>query len=296
MLTVLRWLARQPLWLLHAFGAFAGWVAYALSPSYRQCFKANTALADLPRGACRQAIAEAGRGLLELPYLWLRPPGQHLSPPVRWEGAALIEGAHADGRGIVFLTPHLGSFEVTAQAYAERFGSARGPITVLYRPARKPWLRPLVDTARERPGLATAPATLAGVRQMLRALRRGEAVGLLPDQVPPEGLGVWVPFFGQPAYTMTLAARLVQQTGATPLLAWGERLPRGAGFVIHVSALPEPLPFDDPAQADPQGACAAAVNRAMEGLIRQCPQQYLWGYHRYKGPRKLGDPGAERAD
>ncbi len=144
-----------------------------------------------------------------------------------WAGATLIDDAHARGRGIVFLTPHLGSFEVTAQAYAERYAAEHGPITVLYRPARKPWLRDLVDTARGRPGLAAAPATLAGVRQMIRALRRGEAVGLLPDQVPPEGLGVWAPFFGKPAYTMTLAARLVQQTGATLLLAWGERLPAG---------------------------------------------------------------------
>ena len=115
---------------------------------------------------------------------------------------------------------------------------------------------------------------------MLRALRRGEAVGLLPDQVPPDGLGVWAPFFGRPAYTMTLAARLVQQTHAVPLIAWGERLPGGDGYVVHVSAFDEPLPADAAAQAE----SAAAVNRAMERLIRQRPQQYLWGYHRYKSP------------
>ena len=166
-------------------GAAVGWLTYGLSPTYRRRFVANAALAGVPRRDSRRAIGEAGRLLLELPYLWLRPPQARLSPPVGWEGAALIDDAHARGRGIVFLTPHLGSFEVTAQAYAERYAAAHGPITVLYRPARKPWLRQLVDTARGRPGLATAPATLAGVRQMIRALRRGEAVGLLPDQVPP---------------------------------------------------------------------------------------------------------------
>jgi KDO2-lipid IV(A) lauroyltransferase len=122
---------------------------------------------------------------------------------------------------------------------------------------------------------------------MIRALRRGEAVGLLPDQVPPEGLGVWAPFFGRPAYTMTLAARLVQQTGAVPLVAWGERLPRGQGYVVHVSAFAEPLPQDPAAQAE----SAAAVNRAMEQLIRASPAQYLWGYHRYKSPAPRA-PGA----
>ena len=148
-------------------------------------------------------------------------------------------------------------------------------------------LRTLMDSSRARPGVTTAPATLAGVRQMIRALRRGEMVGLLPDQVPPEGMGVWVPFFGRPAYTMTLAARLVQQTGAQPLLIWGERLPRGAGYVVRVSELGEALPANDPGQAE----SAAVINRAMERVIRQCPQQYLWGYNRYKTPR-APDPTA----
>lgn len=116
---------------------------------------------------------------------------------------------------------------------------------------------------------------------MMRALKRGEVIGLLPDQVPPEGLGVWAPFFGKPAYTMTLASRLVQQTGAALLLVWGERLPRGAGYLVRVSELAEPLPHDPV-------AAAAAINRAMEHLILQCPQQYLWGYHRYKQPRSGG--------
>ncbi len=284
MQVIVSWLSRRPLWLLHAIGAALGWLTYALSPTYRRRVRENAELAGIPASARRGAVAEAGRALLELPYLWLRAPEVPMSPPAQWEGAALIDAAHADGRGIVFLTPHMGSFEVTAQAYAERYAATHGPITVLYRPARKAWLRELVDTSRARPGLATAPATLAGVRQMIRALRRGEAVGLLPDQVPPEGLGVWAPFFGQNAYTMTLAARLILQTGAMPLLAWGERLAHGRGYVVHLSALIEPLPDGDAL------AAASAVNRAMEALILRAPQQYLWGYNRYKGPRQELDP------
>ena len=200
---------------------------------------------------------------------------------------ALIEAAHAAGKGILFLTPHLGCFEATAQAYASRYGQAHGPITVLYRPARKPWLRELVDQARARPGLATAQTTLSGVRQMLKALRQGEAVGLLPDQVPPAGLGVDAPFFGREAWTMTLSSRLALQTGATVLLAWGERRSFGRGFVIHLRALLAPL-ADDPLQA------AAQVNAEMQRLIRECPQQYLWGYARYKRPTR-GTPAAGTA-
>ena len=149
---------------------------------------------------------------------------------------------------------------------------------MLYRPARQAALAPVIETARRREGLETAPTTLAGVRQMIKALRAGRAVGLLPDQVPPDGMGQWVPFFGQPAYTMTLAARLVLQTGATPMLVWGERLPRGQGFRLRFEPLSEPLSAD-------LDTAVAQINREMERLIRQCPQQYLWGYGRYKTPR-----------
>jgi len=282
MVGLFRCLSVWPLWLLHALGAALGWLSYLASPRYRQRFDANAALAGVPRAQARQAVAHAGRMLLELPHLWMRAPQAGAARQVQWHGAELLEAAYAQGRGVLLLTPHMGCFEVTAQAIAWRYGATHGPITVLYRPARKPWLRPLVDHARSRPGLTTAPATLAGVRLMVRALRRGEAIGLLPDQVPPAGMGVWAPFFGQSAYTMTLATRLVQQTGAALLLIWGERLPRGGGFAVHV------LPFDGvlPADAQRQAESAAAMNRAMEGLIRRCPQQYLWGYHRYKAPRE----------
>jgi KDO2-lipid IV(A) lauroyltransferase len=290
MLSLLRWLSRRPLWLLHAVGAPLGWLTYALSPSYRARFAANAAQAGVAPADARPAIAEAGRLVMELPYLWLRPEGVPIGPHLGWDGVELLEAALAQRRGVVLLTPHMGCFEVTAQAIASRYCTPEAPITVLYRPARKAFLRELEENSRGRPGLATAPATLSGVRQMIRALRRGEAVGLLPDQVPPAGMGVWAPFFGQPAYTMTLAARLVQQTGAVPLLVWGERLARGAGYTVHFA------PFDDalPAGADAQAECAAIVNRAMERLIRQRPQQYLWGYHRYKQPRE-GDAGEASA-
>jgi Kdo2-lipid IVA lauroyltransferase/acyltransferase len=281
MLTLFRWLARAPLWSLHWLGAALGWLTYWASPTYRRRFIDNVRQAGVSPALARPAIAAAGRMVAELPFLWLRPASEPIRPLLAWEGRDLLAAALRAKRGVVLLTPHMGSFEVTAQAIAQDFSAEFGPITVLYRPARKAALREVMDGSRARPGVATAPASLAGVRLMIRALRRGEAVGLLPDQVPPEGMGVWVPFFGKPAYTMTLAARLVQQTGAVPLLIWGERLAHGAGYTVRVSELPEPLPRDDPGQAE----SAAIINRAMERLIRQCPQQYLWGYHRYKTPR-----------
>jgi KDO2-lipid IV(A) lauroyltransferase len=288
MLVLLRWLSRRSLRTLHTLGAGLGWLGWLLSPSYRRRVRENAAAAGVGARARRASVAHAGRLVAELPRLWLRPPDAPLAPAVAWHGAELIDGALERGRGLVILTPHLGAFEVTAQAYAERFG-ARSPLTALYRPARQAWLRELETSARNRPGLLTAPATLAGVRQMMRALRAGQTVGLLPDQVPPEGLGVWAPFFGRPAYTMTLAARLAQQTGAPVLLIIGERLSNATGWAMHVLELPEPLPPPAQSAADEQAhqtECAAVTNRAMEFLIRRCPEQYLWGYNRYKAPRR----------
>lgn len=286
MLSVFRFLARWPLPVLHAVGWCLGWLAWLLAPDYRRRWRHNTALAGV-RGRARWAsVGEAGKQVAELPRLWF---GR--SVPVGWEGAAHVEAALRHGQGILFLTPHLGCFEITAQAYAERFGQPGAnasalpaqPVTVLFRPPRKAWLAEVLRSARERPGLATAPATLAGVRQLMQALKRGETVGLLPDQVPPEGLGVWAPYFGQPAYTMTLSVRFARTPGTQVLLIWGERLSWGRGFVVHVhpwqDVMGEPL-ADDMLQA------ATQVNRAMEHLVRCQPAQYLWGYARYKSPRQ----------
>ena len=228
----------------------------------------------------RQAVAEAGKMVAELPRLWLRPRGVPIHDPVRWEGLDHLQSLVSSPQGLIVLTPHLGSFEVTAQAYVERFGSAK-PMTALYRPARQAWLAQIEQTARARDHLHTAPATLSGVRQLLRALKRGECVGMLPDQVPPQGMGVWAPFFGKPAYTMTLVARLARQTGAALVLVVTERLPRGRGYAVRALPLAQPLAVDEAGEEHD----ARAINASMEAVIRRWPGQYLWGYHRYKEPR-----------
>lgn len=267
-------LAHLPLPLLHGLGAAMGWLAYAVSTTYRRRFATNSRLAGFSPSQVRPAVAHAGRMVAELPRLWWGAPVR-----IDWNGAELIDQAHASGKGIVFLTPHLGCFEVTAQAYAQRYAAQGKAITVLYRPARKAWLQNLVSQSRNRPGLTAAPATLSGVKTLVKALRGGQALGILPDQVPPVGLGVWANFFGQRAYSMTLPTRLAKQTGATILLAWGERLPRGSGYRVHIR------PFKGELSDAPEQSCAQ-INTAMECLVSECPQQYLWGYARYKQPRE----------
>jgi KDO2-lipid IV(A) lauroyltransferase len=273
MASLFRFFSFMPLALAHTLGWAAGWLVFLASAVYRQRFLANARQAGVGWRQWWHAVGEAGRLVAELPRLWFGSPVR-----VFWDGLEHVDSALAQGRGVVFLTPHLGCFEIAAQAYAQRYGQTN-PITVLFRPPRQPWLQSLVASARGRPGLRTAPTTLAGVKQMIKALKSGECVGLLPDQVPPGNMGLWVPFFGRDAYTMTLSARLAQQTGAAIVLAWGERLPWGRGYRVHFSPMSVALP------AVAQQA-AKLINQEMERLIRACPQQYLWGYARYKQPRQ----------
>jgi KDO2-lipid IV(A) lauroyltransferase len=281
--TLFRFFSRLPLPILHNLGAAAGWLAWLLSATYRRNFSAHIAQAGMTE-AKAAAIAEAGKALLELPKIWLRPQSEVIERVVKVSGWELVEEAWRTGRGILFLTPHLGCFEITAQYYAAQSTHAgHGPLTVLYRRPKQDWLAPLIEEGRGA-NLKLAPADLSGVRRLLKALKSGEAVGMLPDQVPGKGEGAWLPFFGRPAYTMTLAARLAE-TGATVLLAYGERLHYGAGFHLKLFALSAPLEGDLMQRA-------AQLNRELETLIRQCPEQYLWGYNRYKVPAGASPPGA----
>jgi KDO2-lipid IV(A) lauroyltransferase len=200
---------------------------------------------------------------------------------VQWDGVEHFETALDAGQGVILALPHLGCWEMIGQSLAERYGPTRGPLVALYRPARKAWLAPLVASSRNRPGLKTVPTSVSGVRSLIRVLRGGGYTAILPDQVPPLGQGVWAPFFGRPAYTMTLLSRLAQQSGARVLLCWCERLAVGEGYVMHFEPLDAPELQD--AQATPEAA-ATAVNAGMERLIRKAPGQYLWSYARYKQP------------
>jgi KDO2-lipid IV(A) lauroyltransferase len=270
LVTLFRLLSRLPLPVLHAIGAALGWLVYLASPSYRHRLKKNIRHAGFANHLT-SAIAEAGKSVLELPFVWCASPERMLKK-VTIENWDLLQTAVDAGQGVIFLTPHLGCFEVSAQVAATKI-----PLTVLYRPPRKQALRPLIEGARARFQLTLAPANLAGVRILLKTLRQGGSIGLLPDQVPQNGEGVWADFFGKPAYTMTLPAKLHQMSGAPIVLAYAERLARGRGYILHF------VPFEQ-ILGNTSEEQARAINAAMEQLIARCPAQYFWSYNRYKTP------------
>jgi len=268
---LLRACAALPLPLIHLLGAGVGLLA--LQAGRRAAdMRANLRQASLDSPGMRlRAAAHLGAWLAELPAVWLRPLTGTLALVREVRGWQHVEAARGAGRGILVMTPHLGCYELGGI-----YLGARVPITFLYRPPRQAWADRLMRRGRERGGVRLATPDMRGVRAMLAALKRGEAVGILPDQVASKGDGVWSEFFGRPAYTPTLAHRLARSTGALPLLFVCERLAWGRGFRLWI----EPLaPGDDDAPG-----FTSRVNRTVEALIRRWPAQYPRIYRRYKAP------------
>jgi KDO2-lipid IV(A) lauroyltransferase len=271
-----RFLSIFPLPLLHAMGAGLGWLVYLSSPSYRRRMRDNMARAGYAQHL-PAAIAEAGKSIVELPFIWCASPAR-VSRHASDENWQLVQAELDAGRGIVFLTPHLGCFEIVAQEIA-----LRTELMVMYRPPKKAALKPLIEGARARNNLLLAPANMSGVRMLAKTLKKGRPIGLLPDQVPQEGEGVWADFFGRAAYTMTLPAKLAQLGGATIIVTYAERLPAGRGYVIRF------VPFEGTLDGD-AASQARAINAAMEQLIARSPSQYFWSYNRYKVPDGIAAP------
>ena len=276
-MTFLFWLiSRLPLRVLHAFGGALGLLVARLPGRYGRRLVENfrNAYPDATDAMIAEAARNTGRMMIEMPYFWGRK-----SITVRTDNFESCLWPHMRrlreaGNGLIILTPHLGCFEVLPQSHAEQ-----SPVTAMFKPPNQPWLREFVERMRTRPNLAMAPANPRGVRMVVRALKRGETVGILPDQVPSGGEGAWAPFFGKPAYTMTLVHRLQQLTKAPMVMIFAERLPRGVGYRGHLRVLGD----NGMLPADPAAACAM-INANIEQMIAVDPTQYLWGYNRYKHP------------
>ena len=258
---------------LHKLGATLGWIIYFYSPKSAKIMKENIRNSSLANNhvafkhILHENIAETGKSILETLGIWQKKETELLAMIKQVHGWPLIKEALQQGKGLIFLTPHLGCFEITSIYYGSKH-----PITVLYRAPKMSWLTPLVQAGRTRTGVSLAEANASGVRKLMQALKRGEAIGILPDQIPAAGEGEWADFFGKPAYTMTLASKLAEKTGAAVIMAYGKRLANGAGYEIHLQKI-ESI------------ATPALLNKAIEQQIAQKPSQYLWRYNRYKKRR-----------
>ncbi len=273
-----------PLPLAHAIGSFLGWLLWCFPNGLRRIAERNLSLCfpELPAiehdRLLRRDLLETGKGLLELGPLWLWR-GERVLALVQGSvpGEEALTAAVRQKQGAILLTPHLGAWEMAGLYY-----SSRHPLTILYRPSRL-GLDELSVRGRGRLGGKVVATDARGVRTLLTSLRNGEVLGILPDQDPGDEGGVFAPFFGIAASTMTLVSRLALKTGVPVFLTWAERLPRGRGYALHLRALPGVT------AAASLDESVAALNRGVEAAVRSLPTQYLWAYKRFK-TRPPGEP------
>jgi Kdo2-lipid IVA lauroyltransferase/acyltransferase len=277
-------LARLPLRTLHGLGGAVGTLLWWTNSSRKKAALKNISmcLPELPpagqRALARASLQHEMRSVLETPFFWLGPVDQLLASVVETRGEAVVEQALARGKGIIMLTLHLGGWEAPGHLYA-----SRRPITAIYK-KQGGVLEELGVNGRTRTGAKVIPISGGGTRaRILPLLQNNEAFYFMPDQEPPEGRGVFAPFFGVAAHTPTLVGKLAQESGAAVVFMYGERLPRGAGYIAHYSAAPAEVYDPDPVVA------ARALNREIERCVRACPEQFWWSYKRFRR-RPPGEP------
>ena len=265
-------IAGLPLALVQIIGALMGILAYVGSKQYRSIFRPQyEAVVSARKLPFKLWSAVRASGMLLSDSLWIWRNPQKALQLVEVQNWDVVESAISEGHGLVMLTPHLGGFEIIPRVLAQYF-----PATILYRPSRQEWLNEVVEGGRAYPNMHFVPTNLNGVRQMSRALTRGEAIGILPDQVPSGGEGVWVPFFGRPAYTTPLPARLANRNNTPVVMFTAKRKDIGKGWLMQATRL-APLSED-------ANIAAAQINVAIENAVLVAPEQFIWSYNRYKHP------------
>lgn len=252
-------------------------ILWKFSKDSRRITRCNLALCfpeltDAAREKLAHAsILETTRFACELGRIWLRPVDEVLASVIAVSGQQFLEQALARGKGVIVLAPHLGNWELCG-LHLDRCAQT----TYLYRPPKLAGFEDAMVSYRARAGAQLAPTSRKGIAMLVKALERGEIVGILPDQEPAQDSGVFAPFFGVPALTMTLVAKLASRTEAAVVVMYAERLPAGKGFAIRIAEAESAVAAADSGQA------AAALNRAVERCVREVPSQYQWEYRRFK--------------
>lgn len=280
---LLRALAVLPLPLAHATGTLIGGGLLIAPNQLRRVSAINVPLCWPELGAAQQrrlinaSLIEAGKTMCEAGALWLWPGERTLRLVRAVSGEEHLRNALALGKGAILAVPHLGAWEMIGLYCSHHY-----PMTSLYRPPRLAEMDTLVRHGRERLGAKLVPADAGGVRALYQALGRGELVGMLPDQEPGAGNGVFAPLFGVPANTMVLLSRLAIKTGAAVIFGYAERVPGGRGYHLHFFPAPPAI------NQAPIENSVGVMNAMVEDLIRRSPQQYQWGYKRFR-TRPAGD-------
>ncbi|MBF0264597.1 MAG: lysophospholipid acyltransferase family protein [Gammaproteobacteria bacterium] len=261
----------------HRIGALLGYIFYYSHSKFRKFAEINLTLcfphlSETDRQSLlKNNMIELGKSITELGFVWTWPIDKLLKL-IKVTGIEQAQQAIKDGHGVIILTPHLGCWEMAGYTMGKLL-----PITNFYQTPKLKGVDKILQQVRTRSGAKTVSANRKGLVFLLKELKNAKATGILPDQTPKDrNSGVFAPFFGQAALTMTLVAGLVQKTQAKVFIGYAKRLPNGKGYQFDLQLADERL-----ADSNPEIA-ASTLNKEVEKLINQTPEQYLWNYKRFK--------------
>jgi Kdo2-lipid IVA lauroyltransferase/acyltransferase len=266
LLFLLKLIAKLPLSLLRAIASALGTVAYHCSKRLRSTVAENLAQAKLTLDV-KTVIQAIARGAADMVWVWFNPQAA-VAAKVTVIDTVPLQKALSGEQACMVITPHIGCFEALAKWY-----TSIHPMTAMYRRPDKAWVAQIIESARVAPNLSMAPADASGVRMALKTLKNRGTLGILPDQVPKQGEGVWLPWFGRDAYTITLPAKLHASTGAAMYIVCA--LPSAAGWEM----ICDPVDVPDNLTAE---QLTLHLNQALERMVLRSPLHYAWSYKRYK--------------
>jgi KDO2-lipid IV(A) lauroyltransferase len=274
LLRICYWL---PLRGAHGLGTLIGTIVGVLPTASRRISRRNLALCfpelsiSEREKLVRTSLIETAKTACELGTIWLAPAPKALILIQEVTGEEILQEALDAGKGVIVLAPHLGSWELCGL-----FLDAKAPTTYLYKPPKLAAFEAAMISYRARAGARLAPTSRKGIAMLVRALEQGEVVGILPDQEPSIDSGIFAPFFGNKALTMTLVSKLAVRTGASVITVFAKRLEKGRGFELVFGRGRPDIAVTDSV------AGATALNQSVEDCVRQAPSQYQWEYRRFK--------------
>ncbi len=268
--------AALPLKSVHRLGKIVGrflWISNnrtrkIAEKNISHCFPELTP--DQQSELVKKILIETGKVIFESGKMWHMDIDKTMALVVDTENEHLIDDAQQQGHGVIIAAPHCGSWELVG-LYCAKYHS----MTSMYAPQTDPKSDELIHQARQRTGSKLVPTDINGIRAMSKALKQNELAGILPDQSPSEN-GLFVPFFNQPCYTMTLLPKLAKKSKAIVLFVYAQRLDNGRGFKMVFRPAGKDYTTLNLEEA------ATQMSLDVENLIRENPHQYQWTYKRFK--------------
>ena len=277
LITLLGLAGKLPLRAAQLAGRLLGTVAWTFKTDSRRVTEINLSIAfpdytdDQRHSMARSSLRHTGQTMMEIPLMWEWPVERCLGLIQEIEGAELLANAKKDGRGLLLLAPHLGNWELTGLYFSSRYRMA-----ALYSPPNIKEFEDYMIRVRGRLGSELVRGDRRGLARLIALLREGQVTGILPDQSPRGKGNAYAPFFGMDVRTMTLVSKLLQKSGAKPLMTYSERLKDGRGFRLVIRECENGISDSDPLIA------TTALNRSIENVVREIPEQYQWEYKRFR--------------